>query len=291
MKSGDIMDGFILVDKPKGMTSLDVCMKLKRTLKLDKCGHSGTLDPNTTGILVVAVNRATKLLKLINEHDKEYVATIVFGLDSDTLDVDGNITQDFNMEFDMEELKEKVAQLCKEKTQIPPMTSAIKVNGKKLYEYQRKGIEVEVKPRSINIYDYEILSDLRMVNNHLEIDIRLSVAKGFYVRSFARDLGKALGGAAILKELRRTYAGDFKVVDSKPLDSITIDDIKSIESIFDLPRVEVNDYIAGLVKNGVVLDERQTTINQNFYVVNKCDIIAIYEAVEPLKYKPILIFK
>lgn len=290
MKSGDIMDGFILVDKPKGMTSLDVCMKLKRSLKLNKCGHSGTLDPNTTGILVVAVNRATKLLKLINEHDKEYIATIVFGLDSDTLDVDGNITNNIDMEFTFEELKEKVAQLSKEKTQIPPMTSAIKINGKKLYEYQRKGIEIEVQPRGINIYDYEILSDLRRVDNHLEIDIRLNVAKGFYVRSFARDLGKALGGVAILKELRRTFAGEFKVVDSKPLDSITIDDIKSIEEIFDLPRVEVNDYIARLVKNGIVLDERQTSINQNFYVVNNCDIIAIYEVVEPLKYKPILIF-
>lgn len=290
MKSGDIMDGFILVDKPKGMTSLDVCMKLKRSLKLNKCGHSGTLDPNTTGILVVAVNRATKLLKLINEHDKEYIATIVFGLDSDTLDVDGNITNNIDMEFTFEELKEKVAQLSKEKTQIPPMTSAIKINGKKLYEYQRKGIEIEVQPRGINIYDYEILSDLRRVDNHLEIDIRLNVAKGFYVRSFARDLGKALGGVAILKELRRTFAGEFKVVDSKPLDLITIDDIKSIEEIFDLPRVEVNDYIARLVKNGIVLDERQTSINQNFYVVNNCDIIAIYEVVEPLKYKPILIF-
>lgn len=290
MKSGDIMDGFILVDKPKGMTSLDVCMKLKRSLKLNKCGHSGTLDPNTTGILVVAVNRATKLLKLINEHDKEYIATIVFGLDSDTLDVDGNITNNIDMEFTFEELKEKVAQLSKEKTQIPPMTSAIKINGKKLYEYQRKGIEIEVQPRGINIYDYEILSDLRKVDNHLEIDIRLNVAKGFYVRSFARDLGKALGGVAILKELRRTFAGEFKVVDSKPLDSITIDDIKSIEEIFDLPKVEVNDYIARLVKNGIVLDERQTSINQNFYVVNNCDIIAIYEVVEPLKYKPILIF-
>lgn len=290
MKSGDIMDGFILVDKPKGMTSLDVCMKLKRNLKLNKCGHSGTLDPNTTGILVVAVNRATKLLKLINEHDKEYIATIVFGLDSDTLDVDGNITNNIDMEFTFEELKEKVAQLSKEKTQIPPMTSAIKINGKKLYEYQRKGIEIEVQPRGINIYDYEILSDLRRVDNHLEIDIRLNVAKGFYVRSFARDLGKALGGVAILKELRRTFAGEFKVVDSKPLDLITIDDIKSIEEIFDLPKVEVNDYIARLVKNGIVLDERQTSINQNFYVVNNCDIIAIYEVVEPLKYKPILIF-
>jgi len=285
------MDGFLLVDKPKGMTSLDVCMKLKKSLKLDKCGHSGTLDPNTTGILVVAVNRATKLFKLINEHDKQYIATIVFGFDSDTLDVDGNITNDICMDFSFAELKEKVAELCLETTQIPPMTSAIKLNGKKLYEYQRKGIEVEVKPRDIKIYDYEILSDMRIVDDHIEFDIRLDVAKGFYVRSFARDLGILLGGCAILKELRRTYAGDFNVKDSKKLDCITLDDIKSIDSVFDLPKVEVNDFIANLVCNGVVLDERQTSLNEPFYVTNKDKRIAIYEPIGQMKYKPILLLK
>lgn len=285
------MDGFILVDKPKGMTSLAVCNKIKYMLGLNKCGHSGTLDPNTTGILVVACNRATKLLKLINEHDKEYIATISFGYDSDTLDVDGNITNDINMSFTMEELKAKIAELVKLEEQIPPMTSAIKINGKKLYEYQRKGIEVEVKPRKTKIYDYKILSDLRCVDGHLEFDILLSVAKGFYVRSFARDLGKMLGGCAILKELRRTKAGEFNVNDAKKLDGLTINDLAPIFDIFKMPSLEVNDYIKGLVLNGVVLDERQIEIDEPFYVTNKCDIIAIYEVVEPKKYKPIIIFK
>ena len=285
------MDGFLLVDKPKGLTSMTVCNILKKKLGLSKCGHNGTLDPNTTGLLVVGCNQGTKMLKLINEHDKEYIATIVFGLDSNTLDIDGTITNDINMTFSFNELKEKIEQLSKEKTQIPPMTSAIKVNGKKLYEYQRKGIDVEIKPRDIKIYEYEILSDLRLIDNHLEIDIRLYVAKGFYVRSFARDLGKLLGGCAILKELRRTKAGDFNVINSIKLDDIKSSDIKPIQEVFKLPVVEVNDYIARLVKNGVMLDERQTNEKGVFYVSNNCDIIAVYEEVDELKYKPILIFK
>lgn len=285
------MDGFILVDKPKKMTSLSVCNKIKYTLGLDKCGHSGTLDPNTTGILVVAVNKATKLLKLINEHDKEYIATISFGYDSDTLDIEGTITQDIEMSFDFNTLKTKIEELILKDSQIPPMTSAIKINGKKLYEYQRKGINVEIKPRKTKIYSYQILSDLRNVDGHLEVDILLNVAKGFYVRSFARDLGNLLGGCAILKELRRTKAGSFHVDNAILLDKITKNDILTIEEVFPFPKVEVNDYIAKLVKNGVMLDERQTTLNEVFYVTNNCDIIAIYEAVEPKKYKPILILK
>lgn len=288
---GVIIDGFLFVDKPKKMTSLDVCNKIKRTLSLDKCGHSGTLDPNTTGILVVACNKATKLLKLINEHDKEYIATISFGYDSDTLDFDGMITKDVEMVFTQEELEHQLEALSKLEVQIPPMTSSIKIQGKKLYEYQRKGIEIKVEPRKTKIYSYEILSPLRTVEGHLEFDIKLSVVKGFYVRSFARDLGSMLNGCAILKELRRTKVGEFNVDSSIPLNEIQPSDMISIQKMFPFPSIEVNDYMANLVKNGVMLDERQTTLNEPFYVKNNCDIIAIYEVVEPLKYKPILIFK
>lgn len=284
------MNGIIVVDKPKGLTSLTVCNKIKNKLKLDKCGHSGTLDPNATGVLVVATNKATKLLKLINEHDKEYIATIIFGYDSDTLDLDGNITNEIEMKPTIDTIKACMNTLKEQKFQIPPMTSAIKVNGKKLYEYQRKGIEIKREKRPIEIYESEIVSELRYIENHYEIDIRLFVSKGFYVRSYAHDLGVLLNGCAILKDLRRTKAGSFTINEAKSLDELEANDIKSIFDVFNLPKVEVNDYIKGLVKNGVTLDERQTNIKGVFYVTNKCDIIAIYEEVSPHKYKPILIF-
>ena len=273
------------------MTRQTVCNKIKYKFNLNKVGHSGTLDPNTTGVLVVAVNKATKLLKLINGHDKEYIATIIFGYETDTLDMDGKIIKEIDMKVNLDDIKKCVNELAKKTQQIPPMTSAIKVNGKKLYEYQRKGIDVEVKERNIKIYSSEILSDLRYIDNHYEIDIKLNVSKGFYVRSYARDLGIMLNGNAVLKELRRTKAGEFCVENSVSLDELREEDCISIFKQFDFPKVEVNDYLKNLVLNGVTLDERQTTINQVFYVTNKCDIIAIYEPVDDKKYKPVLIFK
>ena len=285
------MDGFFIVDKPKGMTSQTVCNKIKYKFNLNKVGHSGTLDPNTTGVLVVAVNKATKLLKLINEHDKEYIATIIFGYETDTLDMDGKIIKEIDMKVNLDDIKKCVNELSKKTKQIPPLTSAIKVNGKKLYEYQRKGIDIEVKERNIKIYSSEILSDLRYIDNHYEIDIKLNVSKGFYVRSYARDLGIMLNGNAVLKELRRTKAGEFCVENSVSLDELREEDCISIFKQFDFPKVEVNDYLNNLVLHCCNLDERQTTINQVFYVTNKCDIIAIYEPVDDKKYKPVLIFK
>lgn len=284
------MDGFIFVDKPKGLTSQSVCLRLKKKLNLNKCGHNGTLDPSTTGLLVVGCDKATKLMKLINEHDKTYITTIVFGLDSDTLDTDGSITNDIKMEFNLCDLNEALMELKNTNKQVPPMVSAIKIDGKKMYELARKGIEIDIPARDITIYNYEILSDLRLVDNHYEIDILLDVSKGFYVRSFARDLGKLLGGCAIMKELRRVKAGQFDIDMATNFDDISNEHIISIFDVFKFQRVNVNDYIAKLVKNGVVLDERQVIINEPFYVINNNEVIAIYEPVEDKKYKPIIIF-
>ena len=281
------MDGFIILDKPKGITSFSACNQIRKKLNLDKTGHNGTLDPNATGLMVIACNKATKLIKLINEHDKEYIATIKFGLVSDTLDMDGNVSEGKYNSFDKEDLINAINELKKEEYQIPPMTSAIKINGKKLYEYQRKGIEVEIEKRQVKINDIELIN-YDLINK--ECIIRLNVSKGFYVRSFARDLGNILNSDAIIKDLRRTRIDNLDISASKTLDNISTNDIIPIEKYFNFPKVEVNDYIAKLVKNGVTLDERQTQIKGIFFVTNKCDIIAIYEEIDNDKYKPLLIF-
>ena len=281
------MDGFIILDKPKGITSFSACNKLKRQLNLDKTGHNGTLDPNATGLMIIGCNRALKLMKLINEHDKEYIAKIKFGKTSKTLDYDSDVLDGKLNDFNKDELLDKINYLKNQTEQIPPMTSAIKINGKKLYEYQREGKEIELEKRPIKIYDIELLS---YDKTNEECDIRLFVSKGFYVRSFARDLGELLNSDAIIKELRRTKIDNIDISKSKKLEEINENDIIKIEDFFDFPKVEVNDYIAKLVKNGITLDERQTTIDGIFFVTNNCDIIAIYEKVENNKYKPILIF-
>ena len=281
------MDGFILVDKEKNITSFSVCNKIKWNLNLNKTGHNGTLDPNATGLMVVAVNKATKLMKYINEHNKEYITTIRFGKISDTLDYDSEVSDGKLNEFDNNDLLNAINELKNEEYQLPPMTSAIKINGKKLYEYQRENKEVVVEKRKIKINDIELLS-FDKENN--ECVIRLNVSKGFYVRSFARDLGLLLKSDAIVKELRRTKIEDIDVSNAKKLNDISESDIIPISKFFDFPKVEVNDYIAKLVKNGVVLDSRQTNINGIFFVINNCDIIAIYEEVDKNTYKPVIIF-
>lgn len=291
MKGGGFMDGFFLVDKPKNMTSQAVVSKIKKQFHLKKCGHSGTLDPDATGVLVVGCDSATKLMKWINVHDKSYIATIIFGYDSNTLDTSGTILIAETMDFSAVEIDNILKSYIGIQEQVPPMVSAIKIAGKKLYEYERMHIKIDPPARRVQIYDIKRLSELRRINNHIEVDLLLKVSKGFYVRSLARDLGKSLGGIAILKELRRIQSGDFTLLSAVPLADIKEEDLLKIEDIFPFPRYEVNDYIAKLVQNGVILDERQWVTNQPFYVVHKNKIIALYEVIKKNQYKPVIIFK
>ena len=151
------MDGFIIIDKPKGITSFSLCNQVRKKLNLNKTGHNGTLDPNATGLMVIACDKATKLMRLINEHDKEYIAEIIFGKTSDTLDIDSIVSDGKYNSFTKEELLNAIDKLKHEEEQLPPMISAIKVDGKKLYEYQRKGIEVKVEKRKVKINDIELI--------------------------------------------------------------------------------------------------------------------------------------
>lgn len=285
------MDGFFLVDKPKKMTSQTVVSKIKRQFHLKKCGHSGTLDPDATGLLVVACDSATKLMKFINEHDKSYIATIIFGYNSNTLDISGVITDEIEMKFDVEELDVKLKEFLEVDKQIPPMVSAIKIDGKKLYEYERRNQKIDVPSRTVKIYYISRISNLRLCSGHLEVDVLLKVSKGFYVRSFARDLGISMGGIAILKELRRIQSGNFTLVSATPLDELKEEHLLTIEEVFPYKKFEVNDYLAKLVKNGVVLDDRQLSTDQPFYVVHRGKIIALYEVIQKNLYKPVIIFK
>ncbi|MDE6656180.1 MAG: hypothetical protein K2J85_04230, partial [Anaeroplasmataceae bacterium] len=235
---------------------------------------------------------ATKLIRFLDERFKQYETKIVFGYDSNTLDVYGNITNEMDMRFTEEELDTSLAALKTQKQQVPPMVSAIKVSGKKLYQYERENKEVELVPRSIEIKALERISDLTCNNGHPEVDLRITCSKGFYVRSFGRDLGQALGGCAILKELRRLYSGGFSVEQAVCLEDLKIENLLSIESIFShFTYLEVNDFVAKLVKNGVMLDERQIKTKDPFYIVHNGVIIAIYEVVGLNQYKPVTIFK
>ena len=282
------MDGFIIVNKPKDMTSHTVCNKIRRVMNTKKVGHSGTLDPLATGVLVVGVGKATKLLNYLENQDKTYVAEALFGIQTDSYDILGNVLNEnheinpTNYEIDKALLKLKDA-----KTQIPPIYSAIKVNGRKLYDYAKMGEKVEIMPRNIDIYSLKRVSNI--VDNKVKIEV--SANKGFYVRSLINDLGLELNTYAAMSDLIRTKAGNYSIDMAQTLEEIEEygPKIYTIEETFShLKRIDVNDYIAKLVNNGVILDERQFALNEMFKIYHNNKLIAIYEPFDDKKYKLVL---
>ena len=207
------MDGIILINKEKGCTSHDVVNKIKHIFN-EKVGHTGTLDPNAIGLLPILIGQGTKLSYYLINHDKEYDVTLKLGIKTDTADAEGNIIEERNVDKSI--LKEnKVEDVLKlfvgKQNQIPPMYSAIKVNGKKLYEYARKNIEVEIKPREIEIYDIK-LSKIDIEEKTIEFTVKCS--KGTYIRSLCEDIATRMGTIGFMKELNRTKVGIFEISDS-----------------------------------------------------------------------------
>lgn len=286
------MDYVVVVNKDINRTSRDIVNDLNKILGTKKIGHTGTLDPIATGVLVVCVGKYTKLVNLLTSLDKEYIATIKLGIKTDTLDITGNVLEEKEFYVDKEQVINTLNSFLGKSEQVVPAYSAVKINGKKLYEYERKNQVIDVPAREIKIHELTQISELRCVDNHYEVDLFIKCSKGFYVRSFARDLGILLGGKAIMKELRRTLSGNFDLINSVPLKDVTVDNIVPITDIFNyFDKLEVNDYIAHLAKNGVVFDERQIITDKPFYVLHNNVIIAIYEVIDVNKYKPLIIFK
>lgn len=209
------MNGILLVDKPSGWTSSDVVAKLRGMLRERRIGHSGTLDPMATGLLVVFVGRATRAVEFAESHSKSYIASLRLGLVTDTQDISGRILKETPCKISREQLEAALPAFRGEISQIPPMYSAVKLNGKKLYEIARKGGEVERKPREINI------SELSVTGRDGE-DYVLSVgcSKGTYIRTLCHDIGQALGCGGCMSALRRVRSGEFSLEDAYSLEEI-----------------------------------------------------------------------
>lgn len=282
------MDGFIIVNKPKDMTSHAVCNKIRSIMHTKKVGHSGTLDPLATGVLVVAVGKATKLINYLENQDKTYVAEALFGIQTDSYDILGNVLNKDDLSNPTDsEIDTQLEILKGSETQIPPIYSAIKVNGKKLYDYAKNGEMVEILPRKIKIHS------LKRVSNIIDkkVSIEVSANKGFYVRSLINDLGISLNTYAVMSNLIRTKAGKYDITISQTLEEIKENGpiIHSIEDTFShLKRIDVNDYMAKLVLNGVILDERQFSLNEMFKIYHNDKLIAIYEPFDDKKYKLVI---
>ena len=212
------MNGIILIDKPRDWTSHDVVGKLRRLLREKRIGHSGTLDPMATGLLVVFVGRATRAVEFAESDEKQYVAGLRLGVETDTQDITGTVLSEKEQHVTEEELRAVLPRFMGEIDQIPPMYSALKVNGQKLYDIARKGGEVERKPRRITIHNLEIGDNSHLEEGDFCLDVTCS--KGTYIRTLCRDIGEALGCGGTMSSLRRVRAGGFHLSQAVTLEHV-----------------------------------------------------------------------
>ncbi len=249
-------DGFLLVDKSPGWTSHDVVAKCRGILGERRIGHAGTLDPMATGLLVLGVGRATRLLRYVQEGTKRYVARVAFGIATDTLDADGAILEREPMDFSPAELRMAATRFVGRISQVPPMVSAVKVGGRRLYELAREGVEVERKSRTVEIFALDVVDVTP--GPYPEAEIVVECGSGTYVRTLADDLARTLGGRAHLAALRRTAIGSHQVdaaLTIEALESLDAIDgalISMTDGLDPLEAVVVSEEIAMGVSNGVV---------------------------------------
>ncbi len=267
--------GFLNINKPKGMTSHDVVANVRRLTGIRQIGHTGTLDPFAEGVLPICIGKATRLIEYL-EDDKAYLATVQFGSNTDTYDIDGSVTETFDKKVTRQEIEDVLDNFRGEIEQFPPIYSAIKVNGKKLYEYARNGEEVEIKPRKVTIEKLELVN---FDENAQTAQLEVKCSKGTYIRSIAFDIGKKLGAGAHLSALVRTQAGRFTLDNSITLQKLVFDEVKMhlINPIEALPlkQLEVEASDLARIKNGVAIRKENCPNNEFLLLTHENNICAI----------------
>jgi tRNA pseudouridine55 synthase len=281
------MDGILLINKEPNMTSRDVVNKVCHLLNTKKVGHTGTLDPMATGVLVLAINKGLKIVNEITALDKEYEAEITLGINTDTLDITGKTLDTKEVNVTNEDIDRVLKTFIGEYNMEVPIYSAIKVNGKKLYEYARSGEKVDIPFHKVNIYELVRTSDVK--NN--KFSIKCKVSKGTYIRSLVRDISKELGTIGVMSKLNRTKQGKFDIKDCYTLKDIEDGNYKllDIKDVLDLPVVEVPDSIYNKVING---NKIENTFNLDKFIFTKDNkIIAVYNVDKDNLLKPLHMFK
>ena len=277
------MDGIILVNKDSDMTSRDVVNELTHTFHTKKIGHTGTLDPLATGVLVLCIGKALKVAEYITALEKEYIAEITLGINTDTLDITGKVLEEKEVNISENEIDKVLSSFIGEYDMEVPIYSAVKVNGKRLYEYARNNIEVELPIHKVNIYSIERISNIE--NN--KFMIKCKVSKGTYIRSLVRDICKRLNTIGVMSKLTRTKQGKFNIEDSYTLNEIKNGEYKLIPVIdyIDLPKIEVDESLLKKIKNGAKLEN--TFGYDMFCFIYNNEVIAIYQSngllVKPVK--------
>lgn len=279
------MNGIILIDKPKDYTSRDIVNIISKKLQTKKVGHTGTLDPLATGLLVLCIGKTLKLSELLVSTKKEYIATMKLGIETDTLDITGSIVKRKNnlKKITTQDIEEVLKKYTGKIIQEVPKYSSVKVKGKKLYEYARKGEEVVLPKREVEIFNIEPLSKLE--DN--TFTFKCTVSKGTYIRSLIRDIGVSLGTYATMSNLRRTKQGLFNIEDAYTLEDIENNNYKILNAkdVLKLPKVIVDENLEFKIKNGQVLkkffkEDKAMVLNKNN------ELLAIYQKKDNTYVKP-----
>lgn len=264
------MDGIIVVHKEKGLTSHDVVGKLRKILKTKKVGHAGTLDPDATGVLVVCVNKATKVLQFLTADTKEYIATLKLGTATDTYDASGKVIEQKEVNLKDIDLVKVFNSFLGEQLQVPPIYSAIKINGKKAYEYARNGEQLVLEPRPINILEIQIIETIEDT-----IQFKVKCSKGTYIRSLCVDLAIALGTVGHMEKLVRSESGMFTLKDSYTLEQIengSFDMLSIEDALSDYPKMIVEDENIIFHGKKIVSNSNEITTMYN----NEGKLLAMY---------------
>lgn len=278
------MQGAIIVNKAPNMTSRDVINILNKKFNTKSIGHTGTLDPIAEGVLVCLIGKYTKLTCILINHDKEYIASFKLGILTDTLDITGKILKEEKVNLTKEEIQKTILSFKGTYNQEVPIYSAVKINGKKLYEYARNNEEITLPKREVNIYDIELLN----IDNEC-LTIKTKVSKGTYIRSLIRDIGLKLNTNATMTKLIRTKLDKFTIEESYTLEDIQNDNYKilSLEDLIDLDTININEEMLFKIKNGQIIDYQT-----NKYILYKYNNqnIALYKPYQNNKIKPFIMF-
>lgn len=269
------MNGIILVDKPFGKTSHDIVYLIRRLTGIKKVGHTGTLDPDATGVLPVCIGKATKVCDMLTASDKRYTAELILGKITDTQDASGKVLTESEVDVTAETIHKIIKEFIGEIEQIPPMFSAIKKDGKKLYELARQGITIERDARKVTIYSINV-TGLDLERNSITIDV--SCSKGTYIRTLCEDIGNKLGCGAYMNTLRRTMSGGFEISCCHTVDELRLlaekgklsEVLIPTDTVFsDLEKVVLDNFLAGKLKNGIKIRKSGLTADKMYRIYSK----------------------
>jgi len=292
------LNGILLLNKPKQMTSHDCVNQIRKLFHTKKVGHLGTLDPDVTGVLAICINDATKIIQFLDKSNKAYIAEVTIGYSTTTEDASGEIVErnDEEKSFTKQELQTVLNTFIGKQIQIPPMISAVKVNGKKLYEYARKNIEVKRPEREIEIHQIDLLStEEHYSGKEIHFAIEVKCSKGTYIRTLAVDIGEKLGYPAHMSDLVRVKSGQFHLNQCFSFEDIKSGNFELIslyDALKEYPMVEVNDDIKRKISYGQKLEYEMNDFTMIvFYDILK-KVLAVYErdSKDPHMIKPVRVF-